>query len=119
MFCNVNDEGLFPAKEKIPCTRPQDHGQAEPQIVRHENEHEKIRENHLNHVQRRLPAMHKTQHSHLNYFLSFLDGSSIFGRDADGIVLNGSKGVAVEVFSVKLEGFVEEGEEENGEHGAE
>lgn len=59
---DINDDGLLPAEEEVAdcCT---DHdGDAQPHVIRHEDQHEEVAEDDLHHVQERLEAVHQAEH---------------------------------------------------------
>jgi len=88
MFGDVNDQRLLPAEKEVAKPCPQDDCQTEPDVVRHEDEHQEVGQDHLHHVQYRLPRVHPTQHLHLDSFLSLLERATIVDRDGDSVVLD-------------------------------
>jgi len=51
VFIDVNDDRFTPAEEKVAHAGAENHGQTQPHIVRHEDQHEAVGEEHLDHVQ--------------------------------------------------------------------
>ena len=41
---NIHHHGLFPPEHEVPAGGAQSHGQAEPDVVRHEDQHEAVRQ---------------------------------------------------------------------------
>ena len=62
VFVDVDDHGTLPAEYKVACAGPEDDGQAEPGVVRHEDEHEAVADEHLQHVQERLQEVAVVEH---------------------------------------------------------
>jgi hypothetical protein len=50
MFCYVHNKRFFPSKEEVSSSSTHGHGQAQPDIVSHENEHKEVGQNDLKHV---------------------------------------------------------------------
>lgn len=59
---HVDDHRLFPAEQEVPEGGTEHHGQAEPRVVRHEDQHQQEAQRDLEDVQERLEQVHHRQH---------------------------------------------------------
>lgn len=50
MFVYIDDYRFTPTKQEVANTRTYDDGKTKPHVVRHENQHEAITDEDLNHV---------------------------------------------------------------------
>lgn len=62
---NIDDDGLLPAEQEVAEGGSEDHRQAEPRVVRHEDQHQQEAQRHLQDVQKRLEQVHQRQHRRL------------------------------------------------------
>ena len=62
VFCHVHDERLLPAKQEVARCSTSHDGDAQPDVVCHEDKHEEVAENHLNYVQGSLEDVWQAQH---------------------------------------------------------
>lgn len=51
VVCHIHYSGFLPAKDKVAKASTEYNTQAQPDIVCHENQHKKVANHHLNHVQ--------------------------------------------------------------------
>lgn len=59
---HVDDHRLLPAEQEIAAGGSDDDGQAQPDVVRHEDEHQQERDGDLEDVQERLVQVHRREH---------------------------------------------------------
>jgi hypothetical protein len=62
MLCDVHYHCLLPAEEKVSCSGPCCHCNAEVPIVSHEDEHEEVADDHLDDMQYCLQEVREAQH---------------------------------------------------------
>lgn len=62
MLCDVHNDCLFPAEEKVPHASPCCYSNAEVPVVGHEDEHEEVADDHLDDMQHCLQEVRKAQH---------------------------------------------------------
>lgn len=67
MLRDVDDHGFPPAEEEIAEPCPQEDGETEPGVVGHEDEHEEVGEEELQHVQQGLHEVRLTPHAHAGH----------------------------------------------------
>ncbi len=64
MFIDIDDNCTFPTEEEVACASSQSNGQAQPDIVRHKDEHQEVADDHLQNVQDCLYHVRQTHHCH-------------------------------------------------------
>lgn len=62
MLGDVDNHRLLPAKQEVTEGGTEHHGQAQPRVVRHEDQHQQEAQRHLDDVQERLEQVHHRQH---------------------------------------------------------
>lgn len=62
MLGDVDNHRLFPAKQEVTEGGTEHHGQTQPRVVRHEDQHQQEAQRHLDDVQERLEQVHHRQH---------------------------------------------------------
>lgn len=62
MFININDNCFTPTKQEVANTSTKDHAQAQPDVVSHEDQHQTVTDEHLDHVEHRLHEMTARHH---------------------------------------------------------
>lgn len=88
MLCDVHNDCLFPAEEKVSHASPCCYSNAEVPIVGHEDEHEEVADDHLDDMQHCLQEVRKAQHLLPNGFVCLHKNGSIWSWDRHGIVAN-------------------------------
>lgn len=59
---DINEDGLLPAEQEVAGSGPESDGHTQPHVVRHEDQHEEVADDHLYDVQKRLEAVTQAQH---------------------------------------------------------
>lgn len=63
MFRDIHYHRLLPTEQEVSDGGAQHHRAAQPDIVSHEDQHQKVRQHDLYYVQKRLEQVHPGQHS--------------------------------------------------------
>lgn len=63
MFCDIHHYRLLPAEKEVAEAGARCHCDAQVPVVRHEHQHEKVTDHHLDDVKKRLQKVGETQHS--------------------------------------------------------
>lgn len=59
---HVHNHRLLPAEQEVAAGGADDDRQAQPHVVRHEDQHQQERDGHLDDVQQRLVQVHRREH---------------------------------------------------------
>lgn len=142
---DIHDHRLLPAEQEVTEGGTEDHGHAQPRVVRHEDQHQQEAERHLEDVQERLEQVHRRQHrwwlfvdhlaNHVNNAGPIVTAAATFRRTAalsvvvrygaiPGILLRHGDGPVLErvvrlpeqMLAVVLEAFVERRHDEDEQH---
>ena len=62
VFGHVNDHRFLPSEQEVTYGCSEHNGYAQPNVVSHEDQHQEVREHHLNYVEERLVEVHQVQH---------------------------------------------------------
>lgn len=58
MFCDVNDYGFLPTEQEVADCCAEYHRDAQPNVIRHKDQHQEIRQHDLDDVEKCLERMH-------------------------------------------------------------
>ena len=64
VFIDIHDNRSLPAKEEVAGSSSQDDGKTQPDVVRHEDQHQTVADKHLNDMEDRLCQMRAANHRH-------------------------------------------------------
>lgn len=60
---DIDDDGFLPAKQEVASASAERDGYTQPHVVRHEDQHEEVTDDHLYNVQQCLEAVTQAQHA--------------------------------------------------------